>query len=58
MAGYSQGQAPGGGGITTPTYVLPNQTFTVPENAQVLFRKRIKLGSGARIKLKGILVGV
>lgn len=41
-----------------PTYILPGETFTVPENTQALFRKRIKLGSGARLKLNGILVGV
>lgn len=41
-----------------PTYIQPDDTYIVEADTQVLFRKRIKLGSGARIKLNGILVGV
>lgn len=41
-----------------PTYIQPNAVYNVPADTQALFRKRIKLGSGARIKLNGILVGV
>jgi len=47
-----------GGSAAVPTYIQPNQVYTVEADTQALFRKRIKLGSGARIKLKGILVGV
>lgn len=47
-----------GGSSSVPTYIEPGTVYTVAADTQVLFRKRIKLGSGARIKLKGILVGV
>lgn len=60
MAGYTQGQPPasGGGSSAVPTLVLGGDTFTVEENTQALFRKRIKLEDGGRVKLNGILVEV
>jgi len=48
----------GGGSAAVPIYVQPNEVYTVSTDTQALFRKRIKIGDGARIKLKGILVGV
>lgn len=39
-----------------PTLIKTNETFTIPENTQALFMKRIKLQDGARLKAFGVLV--
>ena len=39
-----------------PTFIPDNSTYTVEADKQVLFRKKITLGDGAKLKLDGILV--
>lgn len=51
------GAAAGGGAAAgVPTVVAAGENYTVPEEQQAVFMKRIRLEDGARIKAFGILV--
>lgn len=56
--GGSTGGGTGGStvGGFIPTRVKADQSFTIPEHTQAVFRKRIRLEAGARLKAYGILV--
>lgn len=59
MSGYAIFGAAGGGGSQsgqTPFKILEDETFTVQENKQVVFVKRIFIEDGGRLVVGGILV--
>lgn len=56
QTGGGSGTGGGGGSAGVPLYIAQGETYTVPENRQVLFTEEIELDGD--LELDGILVEV